>query len=103
MTKRSTSKCVECGKAAVLEPGPEDIMVGSFGWCSLTPACLCNDHWHLWWYIGQFLDENGKLRANVRLRSRTSPLAAQERSYYNRLKKGERFVKWLEGNKVEGD
>jgi len=86
-------KCIECGVKLELEESFVD------------PAQLCDDHWHLWWYIGMFVNEDGTLRdadayPNVSIAVRNPK---QELHYYNRIKNGERFKNWKKGNEVEND
>lgn len=86
-------KCVECG--ADLE---DDFLI--------DPAPFCDDHWHLWWYIGMFVNEDGSVidfNKHTKMYPSLPEVQKQELQYYNRIKNGERFKNWLEGNKVEKD
>ena len=101
------NNCVECGKE--LDENHVD------------PVPLCDDHWHLWWYIGMFMNEDGSvIDFSEHQKMYFSSSGTQEKKnyidsptcfcdlglrlrYYDRIKNGERFKNWLDGNKVEKD
>jgi hypothetical protein len=86
-------KCIECG--VKLEPGE-----------FFDDPQLCDDHWHLWWYIGMFMNEDGTLidySKHKKMYPSLPKAQEQELHYYNRIKSGERFKNWKKGNEVEND